>query len=130
LPRFLVRDEQAVAALRLHAAPMAVADLEALAVLRVAHVARERDRPRIVRNDGIEIAIDHALETLPIARGLLRAGGRAGQKSCRGDERGGGWKSSHGSPKSFCPRRRRAPDRRMVNEPRRRARAAPLSRGR
>src|SRR5690606_17205825 len=84
LPRLDVRDDQPVAAPLFHAPPEAVADLEALAVLGEAHVARERQPRRIVRGDRVEITLDEALETRPVAGARLGAGalggGRGGGK--------------------------------------------------
>ena len=68
-----VADEQAVASLRSHAAPEAVADLEPLAVLGEADVARHRQRAGVVVDERIHVAIDPALEAGAVAslgRGL------------------------------------------------------------
>ncbi len=77
LARLDVAHEEPIRPLRFHAAPKAIADRKTLAVLRVAHVARERRRARIVLDQRIEVAVDEALETAAVACGVALCFGRS-----------------------------------------------------
>ncbi len=88
-----IEEIEFVVAAGLDRAPEPVAKLQLLAVLGELDVARQRQPRGIVRHQGVQIAVDEAVQARPLAGrrhdvGRLGRGGvRAGQQSNRGAQR-------------------------------------------
>ena len=95
LPGRHVGHEQPVVSLRAQRVPEPVADREPLAVLGEAHAGRERHGAGVVRNHGVEVTVDEALEARAVAvRGV--------SETAETGERDGREPGETGSDDSHC----------------------------